>query len=128
MIYGLGPVRVGQVLGDESLLPGHEPGQLRQSILKMKVVPDREEDWKRLEGACQELALEDPLLDVEFIPELKEISLHLMGMIQTEILQEELLERLSRSKHQGSKMARLRRECALLEAWERKLREGAWPE
>ena len=93
VIYGLGPVRVGQVLGDESLLPGHEPGQLRQSILKMKVVPDREEDWKRLEGACQELALEDPLLDVEFIPELKEISLHLMGMIQTEILQEELLER-----------------------------------
>jgi ribosomal protection tetracycline resistance protein len=59
----------------------------------MKVVPDREEDWKHLEGACQELALEDPLLDVEFIPELKEISLHLMGMIQTEILQEELLER-----------------------------------
>jgi ribosomal protection tetracycline resistance protein len=90
VIYGLGPVRVGQVLGDESLLPGHEPGQLRQSILKMKVVPDREEDWKRLEGACQELALEDPLLDVEFIPALKEISLHLMGMIQTEILQEEL--------------------------------------
>lgn len=41
---------------------------------------------------------------------------------------EELLERLSRSKDQESKMARLRRECSLLEAWERNLREGAWPE
>jgi tRNA (adenine22-N1)-methyltransferase len=41
---------------------------------------------------------------------------------------EELLERLSRSRHQEGKMDRLRRECALLEAWERKLREGAWPE
>lgn len=38
----------------------------------------------------------------------------------------ELLERLSRARNPGEKAEELRRECALLEQWIEKLREGEW--
>jgi len=89
VIYGLGDVKVGQVLGEESLLPHRvEPGHLRTPLITVQVIPENPEDMQSLRAACEALSAEDPLLQVRYSKALNELQLHVMGTIQLEIIQE----------------------------------------
>ena len=89
VIYGLGDVKVGQVLGEESLLPRRvEPGHLRTPLITVQVIPENPEDMQSLRAACEALSAEDPLLQVRYSKALNELQLHVMGTIQLEIIQE----------------------------------------
>jgi len=89
VIYGLGDVKVGQVLGDEALLPRRvEPGRLRTPLITVQVIPEKPEDMQALRAACEALSAEDPLLQVRYAKALNELQLHVMGTIQLEIIQE----------------------------------------
>ena len=89
VIYGLGDVKVGQVLGDEAMLPRRvEPGHLRTPLITVQVIPEKPEDMQSLRVACEALSAEDPLLQVRYAKALNELQLHVMGTIQLEIIQE----------------------------------------
>ena len=89
VIYGLGDVKVGQVLGDEALLPRRvEPGRLRTPLITVQVIPEKPEEMQALRAACEALSAEDPLLQVRYAKALNELQLHVMGTIQLEIIQE----------------------------------------
>lgn len=89
IIYGLGNVKVGQVLGNEALLPRRvEPGHLRTPLIAVQVIPASPEDMQSLRVACEALSAEDPLLQARYSRTLNELQLHVMGVIQLEIIQE----------------------------------------
>ena len=89
VVYGLGDVKVGQVLGDASLLPRRvEPGTLRTPLITVQVIPEKPEEMQALRAACEALSAEDPLLQVRYTKALNELQLHVMGAIQLEIIQE----------------------------------------
>ena len=110
VIYGLGDVKVGQVLGDEKLLPRRvEPGRLRTPLITVQVIPDKPEEMQALRAACEVLSAEDPLLQVRYAKALNELQLHVMGTIQLEIIQE-LLDTRFNMKVSFSKPAVIYRE------------------
>ncbi len=89
VIYGLGDVKVGQVLGEEALLPRRvEPGRLRTPLITVQVIPDKPDEMQALRAACEALSAEDPLLQVRYSKALNELQLHVMGTIQLEIISE----------------------------------------
>ena len=97
IIYGTGNLKIGHIFGNEkgrNNLPRRvEPGHYRAPLMTVRVFPEKEEDTEKLRKACEELTLEDALLNAEYISNLKQIHLHVMGKIQLEILQEILLTR-----------------------------------
>ena len=96
VVYGLGDVGVGFVLGDAALLPRRvEPGRLRTPLITVQVIPEKPEEMQALRVACNALAAEDPLLQVRYSKALEELQLRVMGAIQLEILEEELANRFS---------------------------------
>ena len=96
VVYGLGDVGVGHVLGDASLLPRRvEPGRLRTPLIAVQVIPADPGEMQALRAACAALAAEDPLLQVRYSKALNELQLRVMGAIQLEILAEELENRFS---------------------------------
>lgn len=89
VVYGLGDIRIGHVLGDSERLPRKvEPGALRTPLITVQVIPDKPEEMQALRAACETLAGEDPLLQAHYARKLNEMQLHVMGDIQLEILQE----------------------------------------
>ncbi len=89
IVYGLGDIRIGHVLGDEKLLPRRvEPGLLRTPLITVQVIPNTPDEMQSLRAACETLAGEDPLLQAHYSRSLNEMQLHVMGAIQLEILQE----------------------------------------
>ncbi len=110
VVYGLGDVKVGQILGDETLLPRRvEPGHLRTPLITVQVIPDKPENMQTLRIACEALSAEDPLLQVRYAKTLNELQLHVMGAIQLEIIQE-LLDTRFGMKVRFSKPAVIYRE------------------
>lgn len=94
IVYGLGSVKVGFVLGDEKLLPRRvEPGRLRMPLIAVQVVPENPEEMTALRAACEQLSAEDPLLQARYSRSLNELQLQAMGAIQLEILLETLKTR-----------------------------------
>lgn len=88
-VYGLGDIRVGQILGEAELLPRRvEPGTLRTPLLMVKVVPPQPDRLNDLRNALNELSVEDPLLSVEEYS--NEMHVRVMGAIQLEVLEERL--------------------------------------
>jgi len=92
VVFGLGNIRIGQVIGEERLLPRTvEAGRLKTPLITVQVIPDHPEQMQELRAACDILSGEDPLLQAHFVRSLGEEHLSVMGMIQLEILSE-LLE------------------------------------
>ena len=89
VVYGLGAVKVGTVLGNEALLPRPmQVGQMQTPLLQAKVVPTQKEKAKELFAILQELTLLDPLLKATWNQVTKETHVQLMGAIHVEVLQE----------------------------------------
>ncbi|HIZ83114.1 MAG TPA: TetM/TetW/TetO/TetS family tetracycline resistance ribosomal protection protein [Firmicutes bacterium] len=82
-LCGLSDAKVGDIIGEAAHLTGYE---LSVPLLKVRVLPKKPEELYALTGALNELAAEDPKLDVEFAPEEKEVDIHITGTIQLEIL------------------------------------------
>ena len=100
VIYGLGDIRIGHVLGSADHLPRRvEPGHLRTPLMTVQAIPDKPEEMQALRAACDTLSGEDPLLEAHYVRSLNELHLHVMGAIQLEILQELLATRFGISAH-----------------------------
>lgn len=94
ILYGLGNLPIGHILGDGSRIPRKiQPGSLRTPLITVQAVPESPEQMQALRAACSQLSDEDPLLKTQYIRSLNELHLHVMGTIQLEILQELLLTR-----------------------------------
>ena len=92
VVYGLGDVRVGYVLGNAALLPRDmDAGRLKEPLLMARVVPESEDQRSALHRALLLLSAEDPLLDVRSF--MGDLHIRMMGVIQAEILAEELKSR-----------------------------------
>ena len=92
VIYGLGDVQIGQILGNAARVQRSiEPGQLRTPLITVQVIPEKAEQMQELRRACEILSGEDPLLQVQYVRMLNELHLKVMGTIQLEII-EELLQ------------------------------------
>ena len=95
VIYGLGDIPIGHIIGSADLLPRKiEPGRLRTPLMTVQVIPGKPEEMNALRAACMTLSGEDPLLKVQYTKALNQLQIHVMGMIQLEILQETLNTRL----------------------------------
>jgi len=90
-VYGLSDVRAGDLLGDASLVPGGV--ELAAPLLRVRLLAEREEDYPALTAACEELCAEDPLLDMVWTRETRELLLSVTGLIQLEILEALLRDR-----------------------------------
>lgn len=83
-LCGLGGVRVGDILGDPAGVPGLQ--RLTMPVLSVQVHPERPADYPKLVQALQELTDEDPLLDLQWNAEVRELHVKVMGAIQIEVL------------------------------------------
>ena len=102
VVFGLNAARIGQVFGDEALLPRPiETGKLRTPLITVQVIPEKAEDMQALREACEMLSGEDPLLQASYVRSLNELHMNVMGTIQLEILEEMLRTRFGLSVHFG---------------------------
>jgi len=100
VVYGLGDIKIGHVLGSADVLPRRvEPGHLRTPLMTVQAIPDKAEDMPSLRAALETLSGEDPLLEAHYVRSLNELHLHVMGAIQLEILQDLLATRFGLQAH-----------------------------
>ncbi|ANS76669.1 GTP-binding protein [Paenibacillus yonginensis] len=83
-VCGLASVRIGDVLGS----PAHIPDEARLAVPLLTVQAHwaSEADYPRMVQALQELSDEDPLLDVQWMQDERELHVKVMGQIQLEML------------------------------------------
>ena len=94
VVYGLGQMKIGQVIGGADALPRKvRPGTLRTPLMTVRVTPESPEQMTALAAACGTLADEDPLLHTRYVKATGELQMEVMGGIQLEILEEELRSR-----------------------------------
>ncbi|MDO7908022.1 TetM/TetW/TetO/TetS family tetracycline resistance ribosomal protection protein [Paenibacillus sp. JX-17] len=90
-VCGMPNVRIGDVLGDPSGIP--EEARLAVPLLTVQAHWANEADYPRTVQALQELSDEDPLLDVQWMQDERELHVKVMGPIQLEMLTSTLLSR-----------------------------------
>lgn len=90
-VYGLSRARVGDTLGMHDARVHTYP--LAVPLLITQIRPEKDADYARLAEAMQELDMEDPALSVEWLPEVRELHLRIMGPMQMEVLQQIIAER-----------------------------------
>lgn len=92
-LAGLSTATIGDILGTDKNIP--KVPSLAIPILTVKVQPKEEAKYTQVIEAFQQLDEEDPALHVELVREKKELHIHIMGMIQLEILESTLKERFN---------------------------------
>ena len=95
-LYGLAHARTGDIIGE---LPLYREATLAAPLLKVQVFPDAPERLTELVSAVQELAEEDPLLDMEWEKEERELYIKITGMIQLEVIGSFLQDRFRLTAH-----------------------------
>ncbi len=83
VLYGLSDIRVGDVLGEQAL---SREADIAAPLLKAQVFPKNPQRLTSLVAALRELTEEDPLLDMEWEPEERELYIKITGMIQLEVI------------------------------------------
>jgi ribosomal protection tetracycline resistance protein len=81
------------ILGSKTNIP--ERQSITTPLLTLRIYSKKQEDYIALVEALTILQEEDPLLNMQWIKEKKEIHLHIMGKIQLEYLEAILLERFN---------------------------------
>lgn len=89
-LYGLSSARTGDLVGAPAVC---RPPQLAAPLLKVQAAPEDPARLPELVQALGELSEEDPLLDLEWVPEERELHLKITGPIQLEILSALLRDR-----------------------------------
>jgi len=90
-VYGLTGSRIGDVLGAPG--PIRETQALSVALLTTQVRPLVDTDYARLADALQELDAEDPALSLQWLPEVRELHIRIMGAMQMEVLKQMIEER-----------------------------------
>ncbi|UVI30061.1 elongation factor G [Paenibacillus spongiae] len=83
-VYGWNRARIGDIIGTPDGVPGEK--RLAVPLLTVQVQWRNAAEYPAVVAACQELADEDPLLDLQWLPEERELHLKVMGQIQVEVL------------------------------------------
>lgn len=83
-VYGLSRARIGDILGSPDGVPGER--RLAVPLLTVQVHWGSEAEYPAVVAAFQELADEDPLLDLQWLQDERELHLKVMGPIQMEVL------------------------------------------
>lgn len=83
-VYGWSRARIGDVVGSPEGVPGER--RLAEPLLTVQAHWPGEAHYATVVAAFQELADEDPQLDVQWIAEDRELHLKVMGPIQVEVL------------------------------------------
>ena len=76
--------RIGDVLGDPAGVP--EGCAMAVPLLTVQAFAAQEADFPRLVAALKELADEDPMLELQWLRDERELHLRIMGVIQMEVL------------------------------------------
>ncbi|QAY67641.1 GTP-binding protein [Paenibacillus protaetiae] len=84
VVFGMANVRIGDVLGDPEAVP--QEVRLAVPLLTVQAHWAEPQHYPRLVQALQELSDEDPLLDVQWLQDERELHVKVMGPIQLEIL------------------------------------------
>lgn len=95
-VYGLNALKAGDIIGKQPL---ERFCPLTFPLLTVQVFPEEEQDLIGLADALKELSEEDPLLDLEWLKEERELHLKITGKIQLEILSEILWDRYQLKAH-----------------------------
>ncbi|MEG2353651.1 MAG: TetM/TetW/TetO/TetS family tetracycline resistance ribosomal protection protein [Clostridium sp.] len=90
LAYGLN-ANIGDILGNPNFIP--KTSIIANPVLKVKVTPKKNDDYIPLVDAFKILQREDPLLNMEWIREKREINISITGLIQLEILHNLLITR-----------------------------------
>ncbi|MBP3964936.1 GTP-binding protein [Paenibacillus lignilyticus] len=90
-VYGWSRARIGDVIGAPEGVPGEK--RLAVPLLTVQVQWKNEAEYPAVVAAFQELADEDPLLDLQWLQDERELHLKVMGPIQMEVLTSILLSR-----------------------------------
>ncbi|MCQ6561486.1 GTP-binding protein [Paenibacillus mendelii] len=83
-VYGWNRARIGDIVGSPDGVPGEK--RLAVPLLTVQVQWRNDAEYPAVVTAFQELADEDPLLDLQWLPEERELHLKVMGQIQVEVL------------------------------------------
>lgn len=89
-VYGLSSIKNGDTIG---IMPENRKYSMAVPLLLSKVSPTKEDDSAALMQAVTMLSDEDPLLNVQFNHETREIYISITGKVQLEILKEIISER-----------------------------------
>ncbi|WP_152392850.1 GTP-binding protein [Paenibacillus guangzhouensis] len=90
-VCGMTQVRIGDVLGRPDAIP--DEARLAVPLLTVQAHWVNEAEYPRVVQAMQELSDEDPLLDVQWMQDERELHVKVMGPIQLEILTNMLANR-----------------------------------
>jgi ribosomal protection tetracycline resistance protein len=95
IVSGLSYTQVGDVFGDVGGDLDHnlQAYSLSTPMLTVQVKPENSSQIMDLFKALTQLSDEDPLLDLQWLPEIRELHIKISGLIQIEILQAVLKER-----------------------------------
>ncbi|MFP4660839.1 MAG: GTP-binding protein [Halanaerobiales bacterium] len=93
IVCGLKQTYIGDMLGDSDYVPADY--RIANPLLKVEVKPEGESQISDLISALKELEEEDPLLNMEWLREKREVHIKIMGIIQLEILETILKERFN---------------------------------
>lgn len=83
-VCGLSSARIGDIVGNSEGIPPEY--KLALPLLKVQAIPEDGSQYPQLISALQELSDEDPLLDLEWIRDERELHVKIMGLIQLEVL------------------------------------------
>ncbi|MFD0714826.1 GTP-binding protein [Paenibacillus sp. GCM10027626] len=83
-VYGLNQARIGDIIGSPDGIPGGKT--LAVPLLTVQAHWQNAAEYPAVVAAFQELADEDPLLDVQWLADERELHLKVMGPIQLEVL------------------------------------------
>lgn len=90
-VYGLSRAGNGDVIGSGAYVP--KESVMTAPMLRVKITPEDENSYPALVSALEQLSAEDPLLDVIWQKESRELLIKITGMIQTEVVASILKER-----------------------------------
>jgi ribosomal protection tetracycline resistance protein len=91
MLFGLRNSKVGHILGSSYAVPNAPVPT--EPMLSARIVPEKAHQWNELLLALRQLEDEDPLLNVEWLEEQREISVRFFGEVQMEIVRDLLHRR-----------------------------------
>ncbi|WP_410771694.1 GTP-binding protein [Fontibacillus sp. BL9] len=83
-VCGLSQVRIGDILGAPDAIPPE--ARLAVPLLTVRAYWNTDAEYPHVVQALQELSDEDPLLDVQWLQDERELHVKVMGPIQLEIL------------------------------------------
>jgi len=91
ILCGLSSVRAGDIIGTAEGI--NKAISLHAPLLSVNISPEKPEDYSALVKAMQMLTDEDPLIDLIWLKDERELHIKIMGLIQLEIIENIMEER-----------------------------------